>query len=492
MPAPYDYSSVLSPVDPGQAIMQGVLQGEQLLRNQQQYQQQQQEYQRAQQQRVVAEERKAQFDAELEDLAESRDPRDITGLLLQFPEQAQILKGISERLSKEEIDVMLGDYNAVMGFYESGRSDLVEGFYEEKIELYENSGRQEEAANTKNVLEMFKSDPKGWAVSLSLPAAAYDQTGFLDAIDKRRQAQIDFRKAQVEARKEEAPTRKALRDLDILGAPLKPTDADKFSNGLTMYRTDLGEQYGIDVNNNILQGAEYATALDVARDFEAAAIGQKAGSRARGGLEVELELQPKLSELVARATKRGEISQKLAKESFDTLVKARRNIGNLDAAIAAVDAGASSGVIQSKFPSWKASSIELRNIQRQLGLDVIGAVTFGALSKGELDLALATALDLDLDTPALKDLLERKKAAQIKMIAELEKATMYFSAGGNLGDYVQLQQSYEVPTGAQEPIGRSSDSVDEVIITVTTQADFDQLPSGTRYREADGNIYRKP
>ena len=71
-------------------------------------------------------------------------------------------------------------------------------------------------------------------------------------------------------------------------------------------------------------------------------------------------------------------------------------------------------------------------------------------------MALATALDLDLDTPALKDLLERKKAAQIKMIAELEKATMFFSAGGNLGDYVQLQQSYEVPTGAQETIGRSS------------------------------------
>ena len=157
MPAPYDYSSVLSPVDPGQAIMQGVLQGEKLLRNQQQYQQQQQEYQRAQQQRVVAEERKAQFDSELEALAESRDPRDITGLLIKYPEQEKILKGISDRLSSEQIDVMLGDYTTVMGLYESGRPDLVEGFYEEKIELFENSGRQEEAANTKNVLEMFKS-----------------------------------------------------------------------------------------------------------------------------------------------------------------------------------------------------------------------------------------------------------------------------------------------------------------------------------------------
>ena len=35
-------------------------------------------------------------------------------------------------------------------------------------------------------------------------------------------------------------------------------------------------------------------------------------------------------------------------------------------------------------------------------------------------------------------------------------------------------------------------SGEEVFITITTQEDFDQLPSGTRYREADGKIYRKP
>jgi hypothetical protein len=258
--------------------------------------------------------------------------------------------------------------------------------------------------------------------------------------------------------KAKSPPRQKLRDAGIIGEPIKTTDADKYSNGLTMYRTDIGEIYGVDVRNNLLQGEELAEAAQEAQDFEAASVSQIAGARRRGALEVEKELKPELSELVARATKRGEISQQLAKDSYETTIKARRNLGNLDAAIAAVKAGANTGVIQNQFPNWKASSIELKNLQRQLGLDVIGSVTFGALSEGELELALETALDLNLTPAALLDLLVRKKDAQSKMIAELEKATMFFAAGGGLGEYVQLQQTYEVPTGAQTPIGQTPES----------------------------------
>jgi len=429
MPAPYDYSSVLSPVDPGQAIMQGVLQGEQLLRNQQKYQQQQQEYQRAQQQRVVAEERKAQFDAELEDLAESRDPRDITGLLLQFPEQAQILKGISERLSSEEIDVMLGDYNTVMGFYESGRPDLVEGFYEEKIELFENSGRQEEAANTKNVLEMFKSDPEGWALTVDLPRAAYDQSTFLEEKAKRRQAQIDFKKSNVELKKLEKEVEGSLVDFKVQSSDILP------DGSIVMVGTD-GTSVVRDPSGKLVVGAARAGVIETGQEY---------------GVDIQTRR--------ARGREGAKISQQISRESFETLGKVRKNIGNLDAAIAALDEGADTGVIESRFPDWKASSIELRNIQRQLGLDVIGTVTFGALSESELELALATALPLQLQEEDLKDWLTRKKEAQLKLAAELQNAVMFFSGGGTVGEYVKFQESYKVPSGAQEPMGRSSEPV---------------------------------
>jgi len=429
MPAPYDYSSVLSPVDPGQAIMQGVLQGEKLLRNQQQYQQQQQEYQRAQQQRVVEEERKVQFDAELEALAESRDPRDITGLLIKYPEQEKKLKGISDRLSSEEIDVMLGDYNAVMGFYESGRSDLVEGFYEEKIELFENSGRQEEAANTKNVLEMFKSDPEGWALTVDLPRAAYDQSTFLEEKAKRRQAQIDFKKSNVELKKLEKEVEGSLVGFKVQSSDILP------DGSIVMVGTD-GTSVVRDPSGKLVVGAARAGVIETGQEY---------------GVDIQTRR--------ARGREGAKISQQISRESFETLGKVRKNIGNLDAAIAALDEGADTGVIESRFPDWKASSIELRNIQRQLGLDVIGSVTFGALSEGELELALATALPLQLQEEDLKDWLTRKKEAQLKLSAELQNAVMFFSGGGTVGEYVKFQESYKVPSGAQEPMGRSSESV---------------------------------
>ncbi len=426
MPAPYDYSSVLSPVDPGQAIMQGVLQGEQLLRNQQQYQQQQQEYQRAQQQRVVEEERKAQFDAELEALAESRDPRDITGLLIKYPEQEKKLKGISDRLSSEQIDVMLGDYTTVMGFYESGRSDLVERFYEEKIELFENSGRQEEAANTKNVLEMFKSDPEGWALTVDLPRAAYDQSTFLEEKAKRRQAQIDFKKSNVELKKLEKEVEGSLVGFNVQSSDILP------DGSIVMVGTD-GTSVVRDPSGQLVVGAARAGVIETGQEY---------------GVDIQTRR--------ARGREGAKISQQISRESFETLGKVRKNIGNLDAAIAALDEGADTGVIESRFPDWKASSIELRNIQRQLGLDVIGSVVFGALSEGELELALATALPIQLQEEDLKDWLTRKKEAQLKLSAELQNAVMFFSGGGTVGEYVKFQESYKVPSGAQEPMGRSS------------------------------------
>ena len=442
MPAPYDYSSVLSPVDPGQAIMQGVLQGEKLLRNQQQYQQQQQEYQRSQQQRVVEEERKAQFDAELEALAESRDPRDITGLLIKYPEQEKKLKGISDRLSSEQIDVMLGDYTTVMGLYESGRPDLVERFYEEKIELFENSGRQEEAANTKNVLEMFKSDPEGWALTVDLPRAAYDQSTFLEEKAKRRQAQIDFQTSQIELKKLEKEVEGSLVNFDVQSSKILP------DGSIVMVGTD-GTSVVRDPSGKLVVGAARAGVIETGQEY---------------GVDIQTRR--------ARGREGAKISQQISRESFETLGKVRKNIGNLDAAIAALDEGADTGVIESRFPDWKASSIELRNIQRQLGLDVIGSVVFGALSEGELELALATALPIQLQEEDLKDWLTRKKEAQLKLSDELQNAVMFFSGGGTVGEYVEFQKSYKVPSGAQEPMGRSSVGEPETRSS-EDQGDFD-------------------
>lgn len=447
MPAPYDYSGALSPVDPGQALMQGLATGQKFAQVQQQEQQRQQMAQRAK-----------QFQVDFESVIDDKDPRAITELLIRYPEQKQILETVGQRFSAEEKQQKMNQSIELIGLSLSGKNDEVIAFYENQADVLEKSGRPEEAKNSRLQAQQFREDPDAARMQQQIIIAAQDPDKFLQNMDQIFETRQKYIQSRAEAAKAQSLPRQKLRDAGIVGEPIKTTDSDKFANGLTMYRTKLGEIYGVDVLNNLLQGEELAEAVQQAQDFEAASVSRISGARRRGALEVEKELKPELSELVARATKRGEISQQLAKDSYETTIKARRNLGNLDAAIAAVKAGANTGVIQNQFPNWKASSIELKNIQRQLGLDVIGSVTFGALSEGELELALETALDLNLTPAALLDLLVRKKDAQSKMIAELEKATMFFAAGGGLGEYVQLQQTYEVPTGAQTPIGQTPES----------------------------------
>jgi hypothetical protein len=82
------------------------------------------------------------------------------------------------------------------------------------------------------------------------------------------------------------------------------------------------------------------------------------------------------------------LARRRSQGSLAALSNVQRNIGNLDQVVEAIDRGASTGVIESALPAWDASTIELRNLQSRLGLDVIGSVTFGALSEGELNLRL--------------------------------------------------------------------------------------------------------
>ena len=127
----------------------------------------------------------------------------------------------------------------------------------------------------------------------------------------------------------------------------------------------------------------------------------------------------------------GELSAKQVGQAFAEVGKIKKNLGNIDEAIAAIDAGANTGVIASKLPNITAASIQLANVRQQLGLDVIGSVTFGALSEGELNLALDTALPTGLAPKDLRAYLVNKKSAQTKLAGYLTEQATYLSKRGN-------------------------------------------------------------
>jgi hypothetical protein len=141
----------------------------------------------------------------------------------------------------------------------------------------------------------------------------------------------------------------------------------------------------------------------------------------------------------------------------------RKQLANYDQAIDALDNGASSGAISNLFPSFRASTIELENATNKLGLDVIGMVTFGALSKGELDLALSVAVPRNLPEAELKQYLIEKKTAQEKYATELATMGRFLSVPGRtLNDYLTMMEQageieYENDT-PQSPQGNSGQS----------------------------------
>ena len=151
----------------------------------------------------------------------------------------------------------------------------------------------------------------------------------------------------------------------------------------------------------------------------------------------------------------GELSAKQVGQAFAEVGKIKKNIGNIDEAIAAIDAGASTGVIASKLPNITAASIQLANVRQQLGLDVIGSVTFGALSEGELNLALDTALPTGLAPKELRTYLVNKKTAQTKLSGYLTEQATYLSKRGNtLSGWLEKVENKGTPISSESAVNQ--------------------------------------
>lgn len=121
-------------------------------------------------------------------------------------------------------------------------------------------------------------------------------------------------------------------------------------------------------------------------------------------------------------------AQKVSIDSFKQLASIRKSISTMDEGIAAIDAGAKSGVVQKRLPTIRDASLKLKNVQARMGLDVIQNTTFGSLSAEELKFALSAALPEDLDEVSLRSWLVQKKEAQRKLSAYIEEAAIFLGS----------------------------------------------------------------
>lgn len=151
-----------------------------------------------------------------------------------------------------------------------------------------------------------------------------------------------------------------------------------------------------------------------------------------------------ITEAEERARGTAKTASKAIDNGFTTIGNIRNNILNIDRAIRAIDAGANTGAIKRFFPSIKASTIALEQVQKELGLDVIGSVTFGALSEGELNLALETALPTNLPPEELKVWLQEKREAQQKLSDYYREQIEFLDAGGSVVDFLKGKEGQGV------------------------------------------------
>lgn len=138
-----------------------------------------------------------------------------------------------------------------------------------------------------------------------------------------------------------------------------------------------------------------------------------------------------------RSLKQVRNAENTSNKAFDAIDKLRQNISNLEQVVPLIGEGANTGPISRLFPSVKAATIKLEQLQKRLSLDVVGSVTFGALSKGELDLAQAVAIPLGLEGDPLIQWVNDTISAKRKLMNYLEDQAIFLSNGGTQTEWLQ-------------------------------------------------------
>lgn len=203
-------------------------------------------------------------------------------------------------------------------------------------------------------------------------------------------------------------------------------------DGTIIYAMKDGSRIVTDSAGNKIEGTDATKAVKEAVKFGIDTQGNRAKSRTSASETIKSSIRK-------------------ADAAFDRIGPIRSTIQSIDQAVQAIDDGANTGVVQKFLPSVKAASVRLDTLMNQLGLDVVSSTTFGALSEGELRLALETALPTGLEPAELRKWLVDKKAVQEKLVNGLENAVVHLMEGGTISSLVKQKRGATVDEPQQTP-----------------------------------------
>lgn len=144
-----------------------------------------------------------------------------------------------------------------------------------------------------------------------------------------------------------------------------------------------------------------------------------------------------INEAAGKATAADRIAA--ASDAADKVMKLEGGLAVYDNLVNEIDNGANTSVYTSWSPTIKDATRRFEQGARELGLGVISSTTFGALSEGELRLAMETAVP-KLQPAAMRQWLLDKKNAQQKLADEMFKYAEHLENGGTKVSWIKSQK----------------------------------------------------
>jgi len=375
-----------------------------------------------------ARERQELLRGRLTDLASNPNATatDYAQISVEFPEVGADLKRGWDMMNAPRQQAVLRDLSQVYSAIDTDNVPIAEQLLEERLTAAQNAGNEEDVRQTEIMLRTLRADPRAAKASIGLTLRELGGSTYDSLLTG---GNVNVQSSQV------------------IGGIASVAQMRDGTTRITDTRT-----------NEIVSGDAAEALLAEAREAEA----ESRRAREAGATAGRLETTAELGAEAAGATAAGTTGIEIGRQTFERIGPLRANIANLDRAIELVeDEGANTGVIASRLPNWNASTIELENLRNQLGLDVVGSVTFGALSESELELALNTALPTDLSEPELADWLRRKRDAQDKLADYLTQQARFLSTPGRtLEQWIDFTESGSKDMRAwmrENPIGRRTE-----------------------------------
>jgi len=144
---------------------------------------------------------------------------------------------------------------------------------------------------------------------------------------------------------------------------------------------------------------------------------------------------------VKKLVKDEEKATLMGNDAYDRSRDLRNQVQQFEQALSLVEDGALSGWLNQKLPAINDRTALLRGIQNDLGISVINSATFGALSEREMQMAMATNLDLNLPPKELREMIIEQIRVRTKLAQEFESRarSILVDGDGKWSSYVKYE-----------------------------------------------------